>query len=379
MGVLPALLGLHYHVAKLRGAGGDASFAEWAKKAKRAEANEALLRPEQRILQRILTPEAAVGTLKTFKKTEEDRRVESAKTATEERKLQLARAKKALERATRLASATLAEAMHIHKTKIKNDAQAKRFGRLLGTLNEAEEKKPHDLPPKKYEEEYTPISFESGTLSVPDTTFKWEQHDVDACGKTFVQATGTKLSPPTHSLDYYAELADPTLWSKNNPESFKVTYEVATRNLPVVTAAPPQDPLLRFGGSSWRGGLFELAALEIVSGEAPIQFRNILNVSFDKKPKSGNSEAAKLGKIEIHYSLYESLTSSVFGDEYQGGIDADSGEASIALAANQLTMSGSKGIRFSDEASPFSLSLNAIALPWLMWWISDVIIDGLEA
>jgi hypothetical protein len=123
--------------------------------------------------------------------------------------------------------------------------------------------------------------------------------------------------------------------------------------------------------------LFELAAPQIFSGDAPAEFRNILNVDF-KNLVAGGTHG--LGAIKIQYSLYESLTSTIFGDQYQGGIDADSGDASIVfLESNGLTIEGSKGIRFSDETSPFSASLNAIALPWLISWMSDVILDGFEA
>jgi hypothetical protein len=381
MGVLPALIGLNYHVAKLRGKGGeDASFAKWATRARRAAADEARLRPDQRILQRILSPEAAVTTLVREHQRALDAKTDAEKAAETDaaakpRLEKLTRAWRMAERAKRLGGAAVAEAAHLHKhtAKIRDAAQARRFSELLGKLELGDAT--HHRLEKSLEDddaEYSGVSH----LSSSGVNLTWLQREIDSCGKTYVKARA-KGKREALALNGYATLADPTLWSTNNPDSFKVTYEVANKTCPTVTARPPRNKAPHAGGSTWDGGLFELAAPQIFSGDAPAEFRNILNVDF-KNLVAGGTHG--LGAIKIQYSLYESLTSTIFGDQYQGGIDADSGDASIVfLESNGLTIEGSKGIRFSDETSPFSASLNAIALPWLISWMSDVILDGFEA
>ena len=47
-----------------------------------------------------------------------------------------------------------------------------------------------------------------------------------------------------------------------------------------------------------------------------------------------------------------------------------------SVGAGTITIKSKKSIRFSD-AAPYRVGLNAIALPWLIWWMSTVIVGGL--
>ena len=64
--------------------------------------------------------------------------------------------------------------------------------------------------------------------------------------------------------------------------------------------------------------------------------------------------------------------------DIQGGIDVDSGTGTVGLTPGRLALAASKSIRFS-EACPFSEFFNVIALPWLTWWMSDLVLLGLES
>ena len=114
--------------------------------------------------------------------------------------------------------------------------------------------------------------------------------------------------------------------------------------------------------------------MAVIPDESPTEFRNLLNVSFTS---DGQSEAS------LDYSLYESLTTSFFGIDAQGGIDVDSGTGSVTFGRRDgappgLVLGADKSIRFS-EACPFSEFFNVIALPWLTWWMADRVLLGLES
>jgi hypothetical protein len=212
----------------------------------------------------------------------------------------------------------------------------------------------------------------SVSLLQPDLTFKWIHRGIDGCGKSSIIAEGAR-DGITNEIDEYSKLTDPCLWFRNIPETFKVSYRTETPTLPRVSDTPAQSKRLHLDGDAWEGYLFEVAALELFPGEDLTEFRNILNVKY-----YGDIKKSLTGDLRIEYSLYESLTSEVFGIQDQGGIDVDSGTGRVTLRDGRLTIRSEKGIRFSD-ATPFSDELNVVALPWLIWWMSAVIIGGLTA
>lgn len=360
MGHLPALVGLQYHIAKLLGDAGAPRFAAWAKKARRVAALEARLPPEHRMIRRIPPPETAARILKA-----EHQRLTSAlhdaesdvakaeRAADQAANSKVAQAKAHRERlqhslkivpvAHKIARGTIQEGIDFYAKEAKNDAQVARFGKLLKILE-------------------APGALADADLAVID----WNQTGIDSCGTTTVTVTGKVRTAVVDLTPKYSQLSDPALWAQNTPDSFKTTY-AAYPDCPSVSNSPrPVNPAPA-PGTTWGGQLFEVADVAVMPGEAN-ELRNLLNIDFT---------AAKTA-VSLKYSLYESLTSSLFGVESQGGIDADSGFGSVNLDGSSLIMTGQKSIRFT-EANPFGEFMNMMALPWLLPWLKALIEQGLKA
>jgi hypothetical protein len=197
-------------------------------------------------------------------------------------------------------------------------------------------------------------------------TIDWIHTGIDSCGTTTVRVTGKVHTEAVDLTPKYAQLSDPALWAQTSPDSFKTTY-AAYPDCPAVSNSPrPVNPPPA-PGTTWGGQLFEVADVAVMPGETN-ELRNLLNMDFT---------AAKT-VVSLKYSLYESLTSSLFGVETQGGIDADSGSGSVNLDGSTLVMTGQKSIRFTN-ANPFGEFMNMMALPWLMLWLKAMIEQGLRA
>jgi hypothetical protein len=368
MGILPALFSLHYNVTKVRADGGDDGFKAWGVLRNALAAREALQPPPQRLLQRIMPPETAVATLDAFFQNElpalhtalHAAQAADDRGAVREIEFRLA----AVTRAQQEAIAVLAEATYF-LDKAQNQAKADRFWKLLNQLDKTVD--------RVILKDYLHIDNNGFSVSVPKPiSFSWTKRTVDCAGKTTVAATGANPAAPS-LFTTYAVLSDPAVWSANNPNAFRLTFPAST-DLAVVTALPTNSLPKHDPGTTWEDHLFEDADMAVIPDESPTEFRNLLNVSFTS---DGQSEAS------LDYSLYESLTTSFFGIDAQGGIDVDSGTGSVTFGRRDgappgLVLSADKSIRFS-EACPFSEFFNVIALPWLTWWMADLVLLGLES
>ncbi len=321
----PALFGLHYHLAKLRGQRKDApayeGVADWARRLRTFER----ARPYSP-LRKILSPENAVSALQ------------------QEGSLQpRSHALAALGEAY-----WLSEAAGDRRGMDENERHVRRLA--PGVNLEA-------LRADGAEEAKHPLSL-VGDESVPEGnhSFNWESSSI-VNGVTQVSAKGE--GPRKEKFDYFANLSDPRNWSKNFNPTFAETRPIE----------PPGTP-----GETWKDGrLYEEARLQLVAGDDLTMFRDILSIDYIVNNEADNPT---LGKLSLTYSLSECLSSTILGAKNQGGLDVDSGTGGVKCDASRITVKADKGIRFSPAAA-FSEVLNLVALPFLTLWIRELILGAL--
>lgn len=201
---------------------------------------------------------------------------------------------------------------------------------------------------------------------------------LDASDVTIFDAQVTRKAPTGITLGQVAETADPRKWSQTFPELFAQTYEIQD---PAACTDRYADPLPHGTGppatKGFQGYLFEEATLGFIG-----RFRNLLHIELVLKP---NKPAARIGQVNIAYSLHEPLSNTVLGFQRPGGFDVDSSDlikhpCAIELVTSKggnrtMVTQASKTLRFSEYAE-FSDELNLLALPMLNLWVTSLLVNS---
>ncbi len=192
----------------------------------------------------------------------------------------------------------------------------------------------------------------------------------DRRGVSRFEARVARAARPEDDFRKIAQSADPRNWATAQSEFFAHSYKTNDPTPSNPFENPREDGQTPEGG--WRGHLFEEAkfAVLLAPGVYASNLRNTLNIDY-----AVNSEEKK---AELHYSLYESLSSRAFRrEERHGGLDVDSGTALVELNGEQLVVTARKDLRFSPAMS-FAAEFNLVTLPFLTLWLSFWICGSLQ-
>jgi hypothetical protein len=196
--------------------------------------------------------------------------------------------------------------------------------------------------------------------------------DLDEAGVTRFYAKVTRKRGRHERFQRVAETADPQNWHKVYPQQFPEAYDCDD-----FFGSRYEMPRHKPGavlGKTWSGLLAEVFQWSFWGADLAA-FRNLLRMDFKANPTSDDN-----GTIEFKYSLYESLTNSVFdGRVSPGGIDVDSndaGSSSVSLTRDQITIQAGKNIRFSRDTGIFQDELNLVALPAVTMWIIGLLLTA---
>lgn len=330
----PALFGLQYQVAKMRGRRGDAGFAQWFRMAQKVERERA-----GALVARVPSAEEAVSVLAResrplFKKQGVAVAAEGYLTS--------------LDGGDR---ESLAE-YRAHLEKLRPGAAAA-------------------LGPRRQQKVHGDASASANLVLPPGATFTWVKRTYGANGVTTVSAKGSRASH-AKPFQYYVEHADPRNWAKYYKPSFQQTYQTIADPTNPLRNPPPAAPVKGVDGA-WKGRLFEVARLELMPGDDLTEFRDILDIVLTL------SDVGQPQTLSLTYSLSECLTTSVLGIENEGGLDVDSGHGCVTCTGGvrgPIDATAEKNIRFTSVAA-FSEELNLFALPFLIVWMRALILGTL--
>jgi hypothetical protein len=212
------------------------------------------------------------------------------------------------------------------------------------------------------------LSFAYGRLT-GDPKFRFEVLAPAAGNGVSGYSVKVTRSANKKDLKYFIGITDPRRWSINAEETFTDSYPMKYPPEPIDPLGPDPDIDQALAHSppknGWKGNLFEKVGLPLGPAIHVTEFRNVLDIEFTVR--------AARPQIDLDYSLYQSLTSSVAGVTHQGGIDVDFGRGSVDLdtADDSVVFVAGKNIRFTPGA-PFHTELNLMALPFLKYFITSL-------
>jgi hypothetical protein len=208
-----------------------------------------------------------------------------------------------------------------------------------------------------------------GRALMGDETFHYEVlcDEVDADGVSRFRAR--VLRENGRDFKQYVTYSDPQNWKKNVPQTFNNSFATKiSRGLGSVDEDPKEDHDFQSAEviqqEGWAGYLFEDAGFPRRDADITT-FRNILKINFNVRPRQE--------RINLDYRLYSSLSSQVLDHKVAGGINVDYGDGQVKLQGNTANLVAGKNLRFAANA-PLSAGLNFMALPFLRYWISALIL-----